>query len=206
MSRLARRSHRDLGAAGLGERPARCMRANTNRSIGDRAQPAPVSGTGTLAGRGSSDHNLPYTAPSEIHRVRVPISSLERVLPLASGGIGASVLWMRLRIRLSSGLPGTMGQRPPRSAKAPSGVSSRMPAMRLPGSGPWHLKHLSDRMGSTSRPNETFSMPFWACGESATHASHAALTASSTGGDFSGANPMGADYRTGLAPIAILAP
>src|SRR5262249_45983056 len=40
--------------------------------------------------------------------------------------------------------------------KAPSLVSSRRPALRFLASGPWHLKHLSERIGRTWKLKSTF--------------------------------------------------
>ena len=49
---------------------------------------------------------------------------------------------------LSSRFPGTMACPSDFSfANAPSFVSSRSPALRFPASGPWQLKHLSERIG-----------------------------------------------------------
>ena len=58
---------------------------------------------------------------------------------------------MRFMMRLSSGLPGTITVPFLRSAKAPSRMSSLRSAMRLPLSGPWQRKQLSERMGRTCR-------------------------------------------------------
>ena len=41
------------------------------------------------------------------------------------------------------------------AANAPSGVSNRNPAFRLLASGPWHLKHLSDRIGRICKLKST---------------------------------------------------
>ena len=56
---------------------------------------------------------------------------------------------MRLISSLSARLPGTTAVDPNSVVpKAPSLVSSRRPALRLRGSGPWHLKHLFRQDGA----------------------------------------------------------
>ena len=66
---------------------------------------------------------------------------------------------MRWMISLFSGSPGTMAKRPPRSAKAPSSVSRRSGLSRVALSGPWQVKHLSERIGRMSRLNSTTFAP-----------------------------------------------
>jgi hypothetical protein len=43
------------------------------------------------------------------------------------------------------------------AAKADSSISNLSPASRLLASGPWHLKHLSDKMGLTWKLKSTWS-------------------------------------------------
>src|SRR5580698_8454598 len=58
---------------------------------------------------------------------------------------------MRLMSSLCPGWPGTIASGwPGRFLKADSSRSSRRPALRISGSGPWQLKQLAARMGCTS--------------------------------------------------------
>src|SRR5450631_1435637 len=56
---------------------------------------------------------------------------------------------MRRNIGLAAGSPGTMAR------LAAVSTSNRRVVLRLPGSGPWQVKQLSDRMGRMSRLNST---------------------------------------------------
>jgi hypothetical protein len=58
---------------------------------------------------------------------------------------------MRLISKLSSGFPGTMIAPFFRVANAPSLTSSRTSAIRVPLSGPWQRKQLSESIGLTCR-------------------------------------------------------
>jgi len=61
-------------------------------------------------------------------------------------------------------LPATMAGPPngPRSAKAPSRISSRSPRWRDCSSGPWQEKQFSERIGRTSRAKSTRRSTVWA--------------------------------------------
>ena len=89
------------------------------------------------------------------------ISCGESVRPSDLGGIRSvsSLEVIRLTSSLSSRLPGTTALEPDSVVpKAPSLVSSLSPALRFRGSGPWHLKHLSERIGRISKLKST---GFW---------------------------------------------
>jgi len=89
------------------------------------------------------------SAPAAIQRRSVAFWTAVRVLFDVGGGmtISASSLKMRWTTPLWSGFPGTTA--PFLIATARS--SSRSLAERFFSSGPWHLKHLSDNIGRTSR-------------------------------------------------------
>jgi hypothetical protein len=63
---------------------------------------------------------------------------------------------MRLTTSLASGWPGTIGFPLSCSSSASSRRSSRRSASRDALSGPWHLKHLFEGIGRTSRLISTF--------------------------------------------------
>jgi hypothetical protein len=73
--------------------------------------------------------------------------------PLSTGGMrsSASSACTRSSTRLASGSPATIAKPDLRAAVAPSNVSRRSFAWRLPASGPWHAKQRSERIGRTSR-------------------------------------------------------
>lgn len=82
-----------------------------------------------------------------------PFCRVVSVFPVLTGGIlnaGFASL-IRTQTLLASGLPGIMAAPGKRRANASSFRSRRKPAWRMAGSGPWHLKQLSDRIGRMSR-------------------------------------------------------
>ena len=96
-----------------------------------------------------------YSAPSAIHcRSVATCFSVRGGFVLVFGGMwsSSSVVRMRLRSGLSSGLPGTMAgpsDFPPLSAAAL--LSRRSSLLIFAVSGPWQVKQLSERIGRTSR-------------------------------------------------------
>ena len=108
--------------------------------------------TGTKAQCGS------YGAPWAIHRLsRSTCSSVSRPILASGGGIteSGSVEMIRATSSLASTFSGTMARAPLSSSLvACSATSSRRPACRLPLSGPWQAKQLSERIGRMSRLNE----------------------------------------------------
>src|SRR5262249_61449603 len=92
----------------------------------------------------------PYSFPLRISSFSVLLS----FLLLSGGGITKSGLveLMRRTSWLVSGFPGTTARRPESAGlSASSRTSSRNPAWRSLGSGPWHLKQLLERVGRMSR-------------------------------------------------------
>ena len=62
---------------------------------------------------------------------------------------------MRFTMVLASGSPSTIAWRPPRSAFAAASLSRRSGIFLATASGPWQVKHLSERIGRTSRLKST---------------------------------------------------
>ena len=97
----------------------------------------------------------PLLDPSPEHGDLLGRQRLAELLRAASACSGS---WLSIRAisSLSSGLPGTIARSPlSSSAKAPSWVSSRRPALRALSSGPWQAKQWSERIGRTSRAKPT---------------------------------------------------
>jgi len=99
---------------------------------------------------------LLHLAPWAIQRRNVSISGSASFRPDQAGGIRrASSAVTRFSSSLEAGSPGTIARRPPRSPFADASMSSRKGAPFLTESGPWQVKHLSERIGRTSRLNST---------------------------------------------------
>ena len=105
-----------------------------------------------------NDQCFCHVAPCSIHRVssatcRAVSGSPADVPPWPRGIRTAGfVAVTRLIIWLLAGSPGTIAKRPPLNAcLAPSSRSSR--SVAICDAGPWHWKHLSDRIGRMSRLN-----------------------------------------------------
>src|SRR5205085_5866943 len=98
---------------------------------------------------------LSYLAPCSIHFLMIATSPSVSAGKLLSGGgiiIAVSVELILRNISERSGLPGTIACARGCSFNAlyaSSGISSRKPACLLLASGPWHLKHLSEKIGRT---------------------------------------------------------
>ena len=95
-----------------------------------------------------------YSAPFSIHCSRIAICCADKVLCVDSGGMrsSTSVERMRRTSSLRAASPGTIACLPGvsgSSAVASSRRSSRRSASRDEGSGPWHLKQFSERIGRT---------------------------------------------------------
>ena len=158
-SNVTRRISRSLSASGAGVRSSASMRARTKRSIGLRGHAACLTSGAAAATGGRNDQCDCHSPPCSIHRLRTSISSgrerpAQRLrrhpLGLVLGGDPAIELALLEVPRHDGAAPDSV------SAKAPSLVSNRSPALRLRASGPWHLKHLSDRIGRTWKLKSTF--------------------------------------------------
>ena len=158
-SRVTRRISAVLLASGSGSSPSSSSRSRMNRSISLTGQAASLTaGSAGFCGR------LERPVPGPGGPLLDPAPQARRSarasadLPLFLGGICWSGSWLSIRAisSLSSGLPGTIARAPLSvSAKAPSWVSSRSPALRALSSGPWQAKQLSERIGRTSRAKPT---------------------------------------------------
>ena len=161
MSNVARRMSVVVSASGCGEMPRFSSLDRTIRSIGCvgcGSRPDPTGwgrsgfATGTNAQCGS------YAAPSAIHRLsRSTCSPVSRPILASGGGIteSGSVEMIRATSSLAATSSGTIARAPLSSSLvACSATSSRRPACRLPLSGPWQAKQLSERIGRMSRLNE----------------------------------------------------
>ena len=109
--------------------------------------------------RGTKDQCCSYLAPCSIHFLKISFSILVRVLFDLGGGITSpfSSLMIRNHASLFLRSPGTIACPPLIFAVAPSIVSRRRFALRVLGSKPWQEKHLSERIGLTSRLKDTSS-------------------------------------------------
>ena len=117
----------------------------------------PLCATAGLTG-GWKDQCSSQGAPSSIQRRSTARSDSVRDLPDRSGGMRSSSNSGAIRYSssLSSTFPATTAWPPVESAAViPSRESTRRPASRVSGSGPWHWKHLSERIGRTSRAKST---------------------------------------------------
>ena len=165
------------------------------RSIVPRGQCSCATVGSSCFTGGVNDQWACHSAPSAIQRRSVSISSGVSVLWLSAGGIrsDSSSLVMRAINSLASGSPGDTGVIPDSASPiALSRWSSRKPALRDAASGPWQAKHLSDRIGRTSRLKLT--------GTSPAAALAVAKTSKHPSGDKSAAQHNLGDFR---APRAL---
>ena len=133
-----------IGAAGETCNPSRDSRSRTNESI--------VPGFFT----GARNAQCPsHFAPCSTHARSVSISAAVNATPAETGGIriaGIAAVIRRINL-LATTSPGTIAR------FAASSLSSRSAIPFAFASGPWHAKHLSERMGRTSRLNCTSAAP-----------------------------------------------
>ena len=101
---------------------------------------------------GSYAQCLPHFAPASTQAFSVAFCAAVSLSFESGGGICSSGSSEKIRAMssLTSLLPGTIT-----SAFASCSRSSRSFALRALPSGPWHVKHVSERIGSTSRLKST---------------------------------------------------
>ena len=156
MSNDARRMSVRRSASGWSVRPRVASLPLTIVSIA----PAPAETAASFGFIGDTNAQCgSYVAPSAIHRSSVSTcSSKSRPILACGGGMTASGSSETIRATssLSSIFSGTIARAPLSSSSiATSGISSRSPACRLPLSGPWQAKQLSERIGRMSRLNDS---------------------------------------------------
>ena len=127
---------------------SRASRARTSASM---ALPVPPGGASdAAAGTGTKAQCGSYSAPCSIQRTSSRRSSADSVRCDSGGGIisSGSSWWIRSTSALFAGSPGLITNQPSSRARwAPSGVSSRILALRAFSSGPWQRKQRSDSSG-----------------------------------------------------------
>ena len=160
-SRVARRIRVAREPSCDGAIPTDLSFANTNTSIALKPRVcSPTSATSGLIG-GINAQCFLYSAPWAIQRSNVCFSFADRVLWDRTGGIrisSSSANRIRRINSLDSGWPGTMARSPLSSAAmAVSNWSRRKPPSTCLASGPWQARHLSDKIGRTSRLKSTLS-------------------------------------------------
>src|SRR5262249_30817856 len=117
-----------------------------------RGQDVSAGGGSILSGNGWNAQCSANGAPSATQRRSSSFCSAESLIFESGGGIRSSSLSLKIRLisSLFSGLPATTT-----FVVTPLPVSNRNSAWRASASGPWQVKHLSDRMGRMSRSYDT---------------------------------------------------
>ena len=145
-SNVTRRMRVARSAGGDGERPAASSLSITKRSMGVAAHALRFASRlrgGSDFVRGSNAQCSPQFAPWATHLLSVSICAAESLRFRLGGGITSSASWLVTRRRSSPDLT---------TSSAAAFSSRRSFALRDFASGPWQWKHMSDRIGSTSRP------------------------------------------------------